>query len=536
MISEVFDEPLVLNTRNDHQMREARSINRSFLYIISKRVDQRTFLKIGAGKSTHANTGGRLGDIQTVLLPGLQNIGFKLWYIFIYPYQTAEGDSYSVNIEKALHKYLRGESDYKSSVLQFASNYPSEWYLPEPNDYKGFIDFVLSYISVQIPFPEASYHFYMEPSGSGLQPRRSNDFLQPSERSEILQFRQDFAERKREGQQMIKQYKHDREKRKGNLKYWKRKLIGQSLGKEIDISDVFYYKGPTKSAKIHGKYYVNVKRKTRKKKLPIDFTDDNREEWTSVSNVLEHMKTLGLLEQNDLTDNYNHYANGPIEWAKTMLARYKEEDNIKFKKRDLGWLIGREVIDKNGKRFRVVDLDADNTNARRVLGVRLKNEKGELKTAAPRVVMKLSIDFQKGVKTTDYEITDDYVSEKAIAKYTKGDFVEFQPNYFKDATTGNKDTNTYVAMIFKPPYEHFHAEKNEPALFYDLLFEHEIWRLRADSVDANVRRLHETKVKDRARIGGFLANLTVYRSRIGAILKRFAMPHGRRTRKKGKPA
>ena len=157
MITEVFDEPFKLSTQNGTE-----DVKRSLIYIISKVVDERTFIKIGASKSTRSSTGGRLGDVQTILLPGLENSGFKLLYIFIYPYQTLTGESYSENIERALHKYLRYEDTFKTSILQFPSGYPSEWYLPEPDEYKKFISFVLDYIGVQVPIPEASYHFYTQ--------------------------------------------------------------------------------------------------------------------------------------------------------------------------------------------------------------------------------------------------------------------------------------------------------------------------------------------------------------------------------------
>ena len=46
-------------------------------------------------------------------------------------------------------------------LLFISTNKPSEWYLPDSNKYKEFIEFVLDFISVQTPVPEEGYHFFV---------------------------------------------------------------------------------------------------------------------------------------------------------------------------------------------------------------------------------------------------------------------------------------------------------------------------------------------------------------------------------------
>ena len=53
--------------------------------------------------SNAASISTRLGFIQTVLIPGLKNIGFKLHYLFFYSKESNEkGSSFAENIKKAI--------------------------------------------------------------------------------------------------------------------------------------------------------------------------------------------------------------------------------------------------------------------------------------------------------------------------------------------------------------------------------------------------------------------------------------------------
>jgi hypothetical protein len=525
LITEVFDEPIQLQTQNG-----VEKVKRSLVYIISKQVDGRTFLKIGAGKSTLSSTGGRLGDIQTVLLPGLENSGFRLLYIFIYPYQTPVGNSYSESIEKTLHKYLRYESTYKSTVLRFPSGYHSEWYLPEPNQYKNFLEFVFDFISVQIPFPEASHHFYTQPGGGalGMVRRRKSNFMEVSTREAILKFRQNFLKYKSNTTEM---HKAEREKKAGNITYFKRRLLKPNtspLGGEYTILDVIYQRGATTNNKIHGEYYVLFRRNTkRRSKLTVYFNDEHGD-WTHISEVLAHMHKLGTLEQFELSTNYHHYARGPIERAKQMLQKYHADDNVGFKKSELGWLIGRDVIDKNNEKFKASKLVM---SGQRVSAVQYKRERdGAIKTAKPRVAMKLTIDYFHGEISKDHAITDDFKEAVVATTYVKDDFIEFNPNYFIDESTKKNIPERSVALVLKDAYYDFDKATKQPELFYDLLFEHEIWFLRASDVDANSTILTSNQ-KHLITITAFLSNVSQHRNRIIHLLDKYKLPV-RATRRK----
>ena len=98
----------------------------------------------------------RITGAQTFLIPGLQNIGFKLHFLFIYkealhPYSNTK---YAKLIEQKIHESISAK--YSTYVMNFASSYKSEWYLPE-HSYLDFFDFILGVVSVQDPLPEKSY-------------------------------------------------------------------------------------------------------------------------------------------------------------------------------------------------------------------------------------------------------------------------------------------------------------------------------------------------------------------------------------------
>ena len=93
-------EPLISQLFNTKQFppkvhvgsdKSSYDVNRSYIYIISKKVDGRTFLKIGMSRlgNSRQKISTRLESAQTFLIPGLENNGFKLHYVFFYRREAA---------------------------------------------------------------------------------------------------------------------------------------------------------------------------------------------------------------------------------------------------------------------------------------------------------------------------------------------------------------------------------------------------------------------------------------------------------------
>ena len=122
----IVDKSTGLDYRGDHSLfkignRKVYSENlnshtaTTYIYIISKVVSGELYFKVGeGGKNDYSNrekeTPGRLGDAQTFLIPGLEEIGYKVHYVFyfyreFYPYKT---DQYiGTYMEKRLHEVLQ---------------------------------------------------------------------------------------------------------------------------------------------------------------------------------------------------------------------------------------------------------------------------------------------------------------------------------------------------------------------------------------------------------------------------------------------
>ena len=154
-------EPLISQLFNTKQFppkvhvgsdKSSYDVNRSYIYIISKKVDGRTFLKIGMSRlgNSRQKISTRLESAQTFLIPGLENNGFKLHYVFFYRREAAStGTSFAELIERSLHKFLKDK--YERAIIHMPSNRPSEWYLPDVKNYKEIINDALMFISVQNP-------------------------------------------------------------------------------------------------------------------------------------------------------------------------------------------------------------------------------------------------------------------------------------------------------------------------------------------------------------------------------------------------
>ena len=128
-----------------------QKVNTTYIYIISKVINDQTFYKIGTTQSqTYGSNSkrGRLSEAQTFLIPGLKDIGFKVHYLFFYYDKPKDTSSISLIIEKQLHNVLRLK--FKYSVIKFPTYISSEWYLPGRDceiHFFGFIFDCLSYPS-----------------------------------------------------------------------------------------------------------------------------------------------------------------------------------------------------------------------------------------------------------------------------------------------------------------------------------------------------------------------------------------------------
>lgn len=99
----------------------------TYIYIISKKINGKTFYKIGKGGS--GDSYSRLGNAQTFLIPGLEDIGFIVHFLFFYkkaPYLSSK-EQINEYIELQLHENLRHH--FTASNITFPSAKPSEWYL-----------------------------------------------------------------------------------------------------------------------------------------------------------------------------------------------------------------------------------------------------------------------------------------------------------------------------------------------------------------------------------------------------------------------
>ena len=110
----------------------------TYLYIISKIMDGKTYFKIGEGGKGIAKGVGRLGDAQTFLIPGLEDGGYKVHYVFFFRkklhYNSIHIGQY---IEKSIHKVLR--KYFQPTNIVYKNGEPSEWYLMQNNKEELFL-------------------------------------------------------------------------------------------------------------------------------------------------------------------------------------------------------------------------------------------------------------------------------------------------------------------------------------------------------------------------------------------------------------
>ena len=538
LISELFDTDLLpteIKTKSG-----VEKLKRSYIYIISKKIDGRTFIKIGVSNTTSL----RLGSLQTALIPGLENIGFKLHYLFFYKHESSEGTStFAENIEQHLHKLLREHDGYKNIVIHFPTNKPSEWYLPDSNKYKEFIEFVLDFISVQTPVPEEGYHFFVANKKNTREFKTK--FLKQSTREEVLQYRRDHVKVK-EGVLINRRLTQTQNLlKKGSKAYFMEKMVNSSieiLGDSYNVVDIYYHKGKTDSIRIHGSYYArisiqnNQNKKQDKKQnkkaindmksyIQLSYSEKVGEEthyWTHVFHVLEKMKEIGTLEPAGLLTNYNHYFTQPIVEAKRLISAFSNKD-ITLKRPQVSWIIGRHLRDNKDGLYIATSLSE--TNTRKINGVMVSkvNPDTMLREAGSQeintnviVAMTLAIEYHEN-KLPSYAIDTKYDSQQRETKYKMYDFIIFDANYFKDFETEEPIQAEFIGIVLQN-YDKFDKETETYKNYYDVLFEDELWRLESESVDKKSKELANPVRKKR-----FIAKIKNERKLISKVIKELGL-------------
>ena len=166
----IVDKSTGLDYRGDHPLfkignRKIRNENlnshtsTTYIYIISKVVSGNLYFKVGeGGKNDYTNrekeTPGRLGDAQTFLIPGLEEIGYKVHYVFYFyrDFHPYNKDSYiGTYMEKRLHEVL--QIIFPQMVIRFPTDKTSEWYKVNEDEVNFFIGFILDccYLYSTIP-------------------------------------------------------------------------------------------------------------------------------------------------------------------------------------------------------------------------------------------------------------------------------------------------------------------------------------------------------------------------------------------------
>ena len=126
--------------------------NTTYIYIISKTVGNGLYFKVGeGGKQDYREKDvvpGRLADAQTFLLPGLQNVGYKVHYVFYFlkEYHPYLRTFIGMYIENQIHDILR--KLFPKAVLSYPTNNASEWYRVEKDEARFFLGFILDCITL----------------------------------------------------------------------------------------------------------------------------------------------------------------------------------------------------------------------------------------------------------------------------------------------------------------------------------------------------------------------------------------------------
>ena len=118
----------------------------TYIYIISKTIGGKTYYKVGEGGKGESKGVGRLGDAQTYLIPGLEDAGYKVHFVFFFRKNLTVNSKYiGLHIEHNIHKVLRAY--FQPINIAYPNNTPSEWYLLNTkNEEIFFLGFVFDII------------------------------------------------------------------------------------------------------------------------------------------------------------------------------------------------------------------------------------------------------------------------------------------------------------------------------------------------------------------------------------------------------
>jgi hypothetical protein len=490
----------------------------SYIYIISKVIDGRTFFKIGYSDiASNAVVGVRLESHKTTLIPGLKNIGFKLHYLFFYDRLVYGGEtSYAHLVEQELHKYLRKHKEYKAYIIHYPSSNPSEWYLPDEGKFREFMDHVLYFIGVQVPEPKQAYWFI---KNKGKEKRLNKDAFFPETTPEdIYEFRHDFSAQMAQVKITQRIEKSQQQLKKGTLSHFKGSLLSSKasppLGDDVKIEGVVFYSKATTSLLKSREYYVVLSALTLSfqqlnqfipilgKAELVGRDDDDEEYVTHISHVLRKMNELKTLDMYELKSNFHFYDDAPIQNAKSSFMTTFHE-NVSIPKKDLNWMIGRYLKDANEKTYVVELLVTLSNNATKVDRVNCVEVDGKtLKPQTPKktkianvfTVIHLVVEYHDN-KIPSLELGANYKEKMkhlnpANTKFAVHDLITIQKGYYVEQNTNTPIQKEFDGLITNIEMKQW--KKGEtPALCYDILFQDgSEWFHTTDSIDKKSKLKH----------------------------------------------
>lgn len=527
-------------------------VTRSYIYVISKKIDTRTFIKIGMSNlgNSRQKISTRLESAQTFLIPGLENSGFKLHYVFFYRREAAStGTSFAELIERDLHKYLKLK--YERAVIHMPTNRPSEWYLPDIRNYRKFIDDALEFISLQNPQPEEAYHFKKQSPRSKILVREHKEkFLKLPKPEAIIEYRKDYIALKKNDREKAKATAERELDRKGNKKYFMDKLVNNiktrtpPLGDKFTIVDIYYHRSASDKLRKFGEYYGQIKytKASDANKEPSEITlsfnvtiKNEIKYYSHISHILEFMHDLETDAIYGLTSNYNHYYELPIKIAKLYLNR-KTNKNYKYSSSQCKWMIGRIVRDKHNNLYRAVDIKTSrNDDVRSIVYHEIHPENKMFKEprvkklANPTIARKLTVDYHDNIThgLIKYGI-DNSENVNAPATRAKGeetynlyDFVKFNKNYFKK--DDKSDPTQYIGVVLQKKWNYARnndTKEMEYEYQYEILFENgELWEFNTKQVDDN-----STSYVTKRGIEKFLRESNLKKNAIYHLYERYGIP------------
>ena len=119
----------------------------TYIYIISKLIDNKIYFKVGEGGKGESRGTGRLGDAQTYLIPGLEEeSGYNVHFVFFFRKNLHNNSKYiGQQIEQQIHSVL--QKYFKPINISYPNGEASEWYLLQTtSEQLFFIGFVFDII------------------------------------------------------------------------------------------------------------------------------------------------------------------------------------------------------------------------------------------------------------------------------------------------------------------------------------------------------------------------------------------------------